>query len=130
MRQKPTVAADVQRPSTWVRYRARLCRSCQGTCCRLPVEVSVGDLVRMGVVDAFEAEEPPHRLARRLARQGIIEHYSPGRQLFTLARLANEDCIYLDQRSRRCTIYERRPETCRQHPHIGPRPGYCAWRPR
>jgi Fe-S-cluster containining protein len=48
--------------------------------------------------------------------------------MFTLARRANDDCIYLDGHSRRCTIYERRPRTCRNHPAIGPRPGYCAFR--
>ncbi|MCK5516299.1 MAG: YkgJ family cysteine cluster protein, partial [Desulfobulbaceae bacterium] len=37
------------------------------------------------------------------------------------------DCLYLDQKTRRCTIYTKRPDTCRNHPQIGPRPGYCAF---
>ncbi|MFO6335145.1 YkgJ family cysteine cluster protein, partial [Pseudomonas aeruginosa] len=36
----------------------------------------------------------------------------------------------LDRKTRLCTIYARRPDTCRNHPRIGPRPGYCAYRPR
>ncbi|WP_459943772.1 YkgJ family cysteine cluster protein [Desulfocastanea catecholica] len=35
--------------------------------------------------------------------------------------------MFLDGRTRRCTIYATRPETCRNHPRVGPRPGYCAF---
>ncbi|HEY4665448.1 MAG TPA: YkgJ family cysteine cluster protein, partial [Comamonas sp.] len=28
---------------------------------------------------------------------------------------------------RRCTVYEKRPETCRLHPKKGPKPGWCAY---
>ncbi|MGL5669527.1 MAG: YkgJ family cysteine cluster protein, partial [Shewanella sp.] len=33
--------------STWQKYRKGLCDSCHATCCTLPVEVTVSDLVRM-----------------------------------------------------------------------------------
>jgi hypothetical protein len=42
--------------------------------------------------------------------------------------MAGGDCIFLDCRTRRCTIYPLRPETCRNHPQVGPRSGYCAFR--
>ena len=44
--------------------------------------------------------------------------------------MSNNDCLYLDRKSRLCTIYEKRPDTCRNHPKIGPRPGYCAYKPK
>jgi Fe-S-cluster containining protein len=122
--------ADLARTETWSRYRKSLCAECQGWCCRLPVEVRVDDLVRMAVIDAFEAEEPPKVLARRLQKNGVIDHFNFKNSLFTLARRANDDCIYLDVQSRRCTIYEQRPQTCRNHPTIGPRAGYCPYRPQ
>jgi Fe-S-cluster containining protein len=122
--------ADLDRPGTWVRYRAGLCTSCRATCCTMPVEVRVADLVRMGVIDDFAAGEPPKQLARMLQKAGIIEHFNFKHGVFTLARRANNDCIYLHPDTRRCTIYARRPATCRQHPAIGPRPGYCAYQPR
>ncbi|MFO6369419.1 YkgJ family cysteine cluster protein, partial [Pseudomonas aeruginosa] len=53
-----------------------------------------------------------------------------GAVILTLTRMANGDCLYLDRKTRLCTIYARRPDTCRNHPRIGPRPGYCAYRPR
>lgn len=115
-------------PSTWVKYRKGLCNDCLAVCCSLPVEVTIGDLVRMDLIDAFEAEEPAKEVAKKLRKQGLIDHFNFKSEIFTLARLANDDCIFLDQKSRRCTIYAKRPDTCRNHPQIGPRPGYCAYR--
>lgn len=130
MKGRSDEGVDITRIATWVRYRRSLCAECRGWCCRLPVEVRVEDLVGMGIIDAFEAAEPPRLLARRLKKAGVIDHFNGKNSLFTLARRANDDCLYLDQQSRRCTIYERRPRTCRNHPEVGPRPGYCAYRRR
>ena len=99
-----------------------------GTCCTMPVEVKLSDLIRMGVVDEFETGEPAKQIAKRLMKAGLIEHFNFKNSIFTLARRSNDDCIYLDARTRRCTIYEKRPNTCRNHPQIGPRPGFCAFR--
>lgn len=121
---------DLDRLESWVRYRPRLCGGCRASCCTLAVEVRIGDLVRMGVVDPFEAEEPAKSIAKRLAKAGIIDHFNHKNGLFTLARRANGDCVYLDPAARRCTIYTVRPDTCRNHPQVGPRPGFCAFLPR
>lgn len=123
-------AADPERLDTWVRYHARLCQSCQGTCCSLPVEVSLDDLIRLQLADEFERGEPLKSVAKRLRKQGHIEHFNHKQACFTLSRRATGDCLYLDPHSRRCQVYEQRPETCRNHPQIGPRPHYCAYRPR
>ena len=128
---KPNIpAANIDNLSTWVKYKSRLCSSCRGTCCSLPVEVRFSDLVRMGVVDEFEVHEQPKMLARRLMKQGIVGHFNHKTEVFTLSRYANDDCIYLDQKSRLCTIYQQRPDTCRNHPQVGPKPGYCAYQPK
>lgn len=116
--------------STWIKYSAKLCRTCHASCCTLPVEVQPVDLVRMGLIDAFELEEDPKLIARQLKKKGIIEHYSQKTGKFTLTRMASGDCLYLDTVSRRCTIYQQRPDTCRNHPRIGPRSGYCAYSPK
>lgn len=117
----------VDEPSTWIRFRAKLCHDCTAGCCSLPVEVTANDLIRMRFMTEFELQENPKTVARRLMKQGIIEHFSMKKQLFTISRLANGDCIFLDRTSRRCTIYFERPDTCRNHPRIGPRSGYCAY---
>lgn len=96
----------------------------------MPVEVKLADLVRLGIVDEFELGEPPKQIAKRLQKAGIIEHFNFRNSIFTLARRSNGDCRYLDAQSRLCTVYEKRPNTCRNHPQIGPRPGYCAYQCR
>lgn len=120
--------SDLDRLGTWLKYRPGLCEQCMATCCTMPVEVRLADLVRMGIVDEFEAGEPAKQIAKRLMKAGIVEHFNFKHSIFTLARRANHDCIYLDAQTRRCTIYDKRPATCRNHPQIGPRPGYCAFR--
>ena len=123
---------DVDRPQTWTRHRAGLCDSCNAHCCTMPLEVQLPDLVRLGLVEAFEAEHVEARLiARRLSKARLIDHYSPKLGLFTLARRASGDCQFLHPHTRCCTVYERRPETCRLHPQTkSPRPGWCAYGPR
>jgi len=119
---------DVDRPETWTRYRKGLCDTCAANCCTMPVEVRLADLVRLGLVDPFEAEhEEPKQIAKRLTKAGLLDHFNFKNEIYTLARRANGDCRFLDATTRRCTVYEQRPDTCRKHPQVGPRPGHCPY---
>lgn len=120
--------ADPDNTATWAKYAAKLCRHCAGVCCTLAVEVKTDDLVRLGVVDEFCRDEEPRLLARQLAKRGVIEHFHARTATYTLSRRADGSCLFLDQRDRRCTVYPKRPDTCRNHPLVGPRPGYCPFR--
>ena len=116
---------DVGRPSTWIPYRSGLCEGCWSGCCTLPVEVSVMDLVRLGVATEDEAAAGLKKLARRLEKDGVVQHFNSRSQIFTLEQRHGRDCIYLHPQTRLCTVYEKRPEVCRKFPKIGPRPGWC-----
>jgi Fe-S-cluster containining protein len=119
---------NVDNCDTWTRYRSGLCNTCAANCCTMPVEVKLPDLVRLELVDPFEAEhEEPKVIAKRLLKAGLIEHFNFKNSIFTLARRANGDCANLDAKTRRCTVYDKRPNTCRLHPQVGPRPGYCPY---
>ncbi|MEN9888817.1 MAG: hypothetical protein RL559_854 [Pseudomonadota bacterium] len=97
----------------------------------MPVEVRLPDLVRLQLVDVFEAEhEPPKQIAKRLLKAGLIDHFNFKNSVFTLARRASGDCHFLDAQTRRCTVYALRPNTCRLHPQISPRPGHCPFGPK
>ncbi|MFM6985326.1 MAG: YkgJ family cysteine cluster protein [Hydrogenophaga sp.] len=121
---------DVDRPETWTRYSPGLCDGCAANCCTMPVDAHISDLVRMGLVDPFEAEhQAPKQIARRLQKAGWIEHFNVRQGLFTLARRGSGDCRFLDELTRRCTVYALRPETCRKHPQVGPRPHHCPYGP-
>ena len=67
----------------------------------MPVEVKIPDLVRMGVITEFEADEPIKKIAKKLKKDGVIEHFYYKEQIFILVRLANKDCLYLDPTSRK-----------------------------
>jgi Fe-S-cluster containining protein len=119
---------NVDNCDTWTRYRNGLCNSCAANCCTMPVEVKLPDLIRLELVDPFDAEhEEPKQIAKRLQKMGAIEHFNFKNSIFTLARRANGDCHNLDAKTRRCTVYEKRPSTCRLHPQVGPKPGYCPY---
>ena len=130
MKSNLIAAAEIDRIDTWAKYSAPMCGSCISSCCTLPVEVKIKDLIRIGIVDEFEMGDPPKNIAKRLQKEGIVERFNQKSGIFTLQRMSNNDCLYLDRKSRMCTIYEKRPDTCRNHPRIGPRPGYCASVPK
>ena len=119
---------DVDRLETWSRYKTGMCDKCHAHCCTMPVEVRLPDLVRLGWVDPFEAEhESAKNIAKRLTKVGLVGHFNFKNEIFTLARRANGDCCNLDPQTRRCKVYELRPSTCRLHPQVGPKPGYCPY---
>ena len=124
------LGAELDRIDTWIRYDSNMCHSCVSSCCTMPVEVRFNDLLRIGLVEEFERSEPRKSIAKRLQKEGIVERYNQKSEIFTLVRMANNDCLYLDRKTRLCTIYDKRPDTCRNHPKVGPRPGYCAFKPK
>jgi Fe-S-cluster containining protein len=60
---------------------------------------------RLGPNTEFEANEPIKKLAKKLKKDGVIEHLYFKEQIFMLVRFANNDCLYLDPTSRKCKIY-------------------------
>lgn len=92
----------------------------------MPVEVKGEDLVRLGVITEDELDESRGKLVSRLKKQGIIQSYREGTQLFMLVQRPNGDCLYLDEKTRLCHVYDRRPDTCRKFPEtLSLRPGFC-----
>jgi Fe-S-cluster containining protein len=92
----------------------------------MPLEVSLPDLIRLGFVDQDEAIEDLKAIAARLKKKKIIQKFHPKKMIFVIAQKKNKDCIFLDG-NRRCTVYSKRPEICRQFPKIGPKPGFCPY---
>ena len=113
--------------SKWRKYKKHLCESCKANCCKLPVEVSASDLIRLGLTDEYEVEDGLKKLAKRLTKEGIVQHFNLKEEKYIVTQMSNDDCLFLDSKKRKCTVYDKRPETCRNHPDIGPRPGYCPY---
>ena len=124
----PISIVDVDRTDTWTRYKTGMCNTCAANCCTMPVEVKMPDLIQLNLVDAFGAEhQEPKQIAKRLSKAGLIDHFNFKNSIFTLARRSNGDCYYLDDKTRLCKVYDIRPSTCRKHPQVGPKPGFCPY---
>ena len=92
----------------------------------MPVEVKIEDLLRLGCVSQDDLHASRRKLVNRLKREGVIQSYREVTQLFMLVQRVNDDCLFLHPQTRRCTVYEQRPDVCRQFPQtMGIRPGYC-----
>jgi len=123
----PKIYTDIKldQPSTWARYQNGMCEGCWGGCCTLPVEVSAFDLLRLKLITEDEASASLKKVARRLKSEGLVRAFNSRSGIFTLEQRAGRDCVFLHPQTRLCTVYEKRPEVCRQFPKIGPRPGFC-----
>jgi Fe-S-cluster containining protein len=121
---------DKDKPWTWIKYRKGMCEGCAGNCCTMPVEIHAEDLVRLGIATEDEVASNDQggsrkKLAKRLIKEGLLQSYRETTELFMLTQRPNGDCYYLHPVTRLCTVYEKRPSTCRRFPEIGPRPGFC-----
>jgi uncharacterized protein len=117
---------DKDRPSTWKKYDATKCTLCRANCCSMPVEVKASDLIRLEIASVDELDNSIKKMAKRLKKEGYISSYREGTENFMLTQKSNSDCYFLDSNTRLCTVYEKRPDTCRQFPsQMGTRVGYC-----
>ena len=91
----------------------------------MPVEVRIFDLIRLGLVAEDEASGSLKKVSKRLIKEGYVTTYRQGTDLFMLTQKANRDCLFLDERTRLCKVYDKRPDVCREFPSIGPRPNFC-----
>ena len=122
---------DIDRIQNWKKFKPKLCSKCISTCCTLPVEVSGVDLVRLGFATEDDLMQPLKRLAKHLMKQGVVKQYREKTQIFVLIQKNGSDCLFLDSKTRFCTVYERRPTVCRGFPlTVGSRPGYCPYIPK
>ncbi len=123
---------DPQKPSTWKAYKNGMCDGCAAGCCTLPLEASAYDLMRLGLLTEDEAASSLKKAAKRLMKEGLIQSFRATTGVFIIQQRGGRDCIFLGEKDRLCTVYEKRPEVCRQFPKIGPRPGYCpkGWTPK
>ena len=92
----------------------------------MPVEIKGSDLVRLNLVSQDDLTNSVKKVAKKLKKQGVISSYREGTDFFMITQKPNGDCYYLDPKTRFCTVYDTRPDTCRDFPaRIGARVGFC-----
>jgi uncharacterized protein len=96
------------------------CSKCPGYCCSYDrISVSEADVRRLARHFGIDAD---------VARQRYTWHYRAGDTDEWILRHRKDTifksvCRFLDQETRRCTVYHARPNVCRRYPY-GVRCGY------
>lgn len=111
----------------WTKYKKGLCRDCQASCCYMPVELTLEESFQLLEMDDFVKELSEKEQLKLVLANEAIKRYTPSTKKLTLAVHPDGRCWFLDAKSKQCTRYDLRPSTCRQHPQVGPRPGFCAY---
>lgn len=88
------------------------CRKCPGYCCSYPlIEVTRADIVRLARhhgLDYDTAEERFTLYDREEKVRGLRKRKD---------EYFGSVCRFFDPKARRCTVYEARPEACRDYPY-------------
>jgi uncharacterized protein len=87
------------------------CDHCPAYCCSYEqILVEPSDMRRLGRRFGLTAEEA----SRKFTKPG----YDDGTRILKHRRdrIYGTACMFLDRRTRRCTVYEHRPEVCRDFP--------------
>ena len=94
------------------------CAKCPGYCCSYPeIEVTPREIERLAKHFELSFSTAEERFTK----------YDPKEKVRLLRhrqdRIFKTVCMFLDQKTRRCTVYEVRPGVCRDYPD-SPRCGY------
>jgi Fe-S-cluster containining protein len=93
------------------------CSKCPGYCCSYPrIEVKDRDVKRLARHFGLDVAEAEKRFTRP---------YEPGERVLKHRKdeIYGSICRFFDTEVRRCTVYEARPQVCREYPN-GTRCGY------
>jgi len=94
------------------------CSKCPAYCCSYPeIEVTPRDIERLAKHFDLPYREAEERFTKYDAKEKVRELRHRQDRIFKTV------CTFLDQRTRRCTVYEARPGVCRNFPG-SPRCGY------
>jgi uncharacterized protein len=87
------------------------CNQCPAYCCSYEqIVVEPGDMKRLGKRFGLSEQEAERKFTVKGFEEGtrILRHYRD--------RVYGSACMFLDRKTRRCTVYEHRPEICRDFP--------------
>lgn len=92
------------------------CLKCPAYCCSYDrIDISERDLARLARHFALDVETARRRFTKIKEGDMVLRHQKD--------HIFPSVCMFLDTKTRRCTIYEARPKTCHQYPDQ-PRCGY------
>ena len=86
------------------------CSKCPAYCCAIYdlVEVTRGDVERLARHFGVDYETALRRFTKRDGEERVLRRKADP--------VLGRACRFLDLKTRRCTVYEARPQTCRDYP--------------
>lgn len=92
------------------------CSKCPAYCCSYDrIGVSDRDIDRLAAHLNLDREAVVRRYTKMREGERVLRHQHD--------KIYPTVCVFLDRKTRRCTVYEARPELCREYPDR-PRCGY------
>ncbi|MGC4121232.1 MAG: YkgJ family cysteine cluster protein [Myxococcales bacterium] len=92
------------------------CSKCPGFCCNYElVSLTARDLARLAKHFGLTLAKAERRFTKVLDGELGLRHRKD--------HIYRSTCILFDQKTRQCSAYDARPQTCRDYP-LGPRCGY------
>jgi len=92
------------------------CTKCPGYCCSYElIDVTDRDIARLARHHEVGRADAKRRFTKLDSGRRVLRH--------RLDHIYRSTCVFFDQESRRCTVYEARPQVCRTFPSA-PRCGY------
>jgi Fe-S-cluster containining protein len=88
------------------------CSDCIAICCSIyeRVPVTDSDLKRMSGYFKITTEQATRKFTKVVRGERVLRRRADDKM--------GEACKFLSAETRRCTIYEARPDTCREWPHV------------
>lgn len=85
------------------------CAKCPGYCCSYDrIEVTKSDMLRLAQHFKLSYQETKKKFTKIAWGDRVLRHKKD--------HIFKSVCRFFDQEARRCTIYEARPDVCREYP--------------
>lgn len=92
------------------------CSKCPAYCCSYDsIIVEKRDIKRLAKHFGIDEETAKRRFTKTVEGEQVLRHHKD--------KVFGSACMFLDLKTRRCTIYEARPGVCHEYPDF-PRCGY------
>ena len=86
------------------------CEKCPGYCCSYPeIEIAPRDIERLAKHFGMDYAKAEERFTKPDAKDARLLRHKQDRIFATV-------CMFLDMKTRRCTVYDARPGVCRDYP--------------
>jgi hypothetical protein len=83
----------------WLPFKKEMCETCVGTCCFMPVELMIPDLITLDILQEFHLELAIKEQIKEALKHPAIKRYTASTEKFTLNQKPDGSCFYLTKKA-------------------------------